>query len=561
MCKDGFKFEAGGVVTEESESYISRDKKLEDLTDGILKKIIKGKQVSYSIEGINRIGKTSLMRELCRRFAEEGHPNILVILTSLSETEVSSNSSGFWEFWRGQVLERIFDELNGINLEIIKRKNEERYSEILEIKDYFNDTEKMDALFEGGKKYAHVIAKGKLINLFQHLVYCEQYILLVIDEFDRAREVFSGDKNFFNWLRGLLNGEKNALSIVTISRRSLSCIETGTYKGSALHGIFEHCELFGYTNQELDKYFNLLKEHGCELSDDQKADVIYYCGRSPYYLAHMGNSILQWKRKGLPLQDMKISLLFTQKQNTYYESFERVVQILREENLYWPMLQLFVGPQYDLDEDKIGKLIGYGYCMRKSQLCSDENDDYKDVYHTYEEEYNYLTICNSFIDYLAMQKEQDADTIFPQLSKVEKSLRSMVRQHLQEKFNEQWKDKVRDILFNGLLQRDKKRQAKLEQDHKRYLSQREGADNPAGTDDSILNVISIFELGAVIEEEWEKDDYYKDKLPSSMHLADFKKGISLMNKVRNPVAHGNGEIVPSEEIQKVKAFCKELENI
>ncbi|MCR5176924.1 MAG: hypothetical protein K6C05_08770 [Anaerovibrio sp.] len=559
MHEDDFRFDVGGIVTKENgESYIDQHGYLTELTDEILKQVSKGKKVMRSIMGPNRIGKTSLARELIRRFDNEGHHNTLVIRTSLQDVIDSDNGNGFWPFWLGEVVESIFDnknENNRIDFEQIKSENEKIYSKIISIRDFFADEKTKDELYEKKKIATRSKAWKQLQTLFEKLLQCKQNILLVIDEFDMAQEVFGGGGEFFNKLRGLLDGEPNALSVVTISRRSLPCIEEDTTKhGSTLAGKFPTFKVFGYGNSELDLYFDILANHGCKLSDEQKENVIYYCGRSPYYLAIMGNAILTWKKKygDSSLKDMNIDQLFQEKQTEYYESFRRVVDVLQEEQLYWPMLQLFVGPQIDLDEVSEKKLLGYGYCIRKNNLKSDSNDEYKDKYNTYEDEYDYLTISNSFIDYLKIQKKKDVENIFSELTQAEQLLRNCVRNHMEAKNSETWKDELHDIVMKDANEDRRKR---LERDLKRYNSMREDAGNPDGTDDSILNVINLSELGQVITSEW---DDYKKYLPSNINRDEFTKGMTILNKVRNPVAHCNGSIVPHDDILKAKEFSKQI---
>ncbi|WP_037355213.1 ATP-binding protein [Selenomonas sp. FC4001] len=541
-----FKFVDMHPVTGDMQSYILREGEFDYLYRNIFEVIDKDKgKVNYSITGINRIGKTSLIKELCRKFDEEKHPNTLVLFTSLEGVR------NFWTYWRGKV---ILPLIKLIDMDEIKTIDDDYFEQIIEIKDYFEDDVVLQKLF--AKDYdvvEHEAAKEKLEILLSLLGYCGKSVLLIIDEFDLSVKVFGENDDFFDWFRGLLQDESHPLSAVTISRRSIYYIETTAFGGSTLSGTFKPFWVFGYKNSELRSFFKILECNGYKLSDKEKRDVVYYCGRSPYYLAIMGNAILETNNSS---SEIDIGRLFYNERR-YYSSFSHVVDILKKEELYDTMLQLFVGPQYNLDREKISSLIGNGYCMEKYDLHTNSfGDEYHDMYGTYEEDYSYLTVCNSFIDYLALRKKHDVENIFPQLSKAENMLRLLVKNHMKKCYGEVWKEKLSSIVFNELLANDKMRSKTLHRDYDRYLNQRQNADDPNETDDSILNVISIYELGAIIRRGW--DEFYKGIFPSYLSWKEFEKGIVLLNKVRNPVAHGNIKIVPHDEISRARGFSETI---
>ena len=540
-----FKFDDTHTVTYGKKSFISRNKELDHLYQHIFEVVNEEREkVNYSITGINRIGKTSLIKELCRRFDEEPHPDTFVLFTSLEGVK------SFWPFWCGKVVMPL---MNSLNMEEVKAIDEDYYEQIAEIRGYFEDREVREHLYVKDCDIVEQEEAKENLELFLSLLgYCGKHVLLIIDEFDLAARAFGENDAFFDWFRGLLQEENHPLSVITISRRSIYYIETNAFGGSTLSGTFKSFWVFGYRNREIEEYFNLLEKNGCSLTQEQKRDVVYYCGRSPYYLAIMGNAILESKsEKGIP----NIGTLF-KRERRYHDSFGKIVDTLRAEKLYETMLQLFVGPQYDLEQDKIAELIGNGYCMKKDTLLEESQDEeYHDIYGTYEKKYSYLTVCNSFIEYLKRQKKKDVENIFPALSKAEERLRSFIREHMEERYNDEWKKQIHELLFQVILKNDKVRKAQLDQFHERFLRQREEADNPSETDDSILNVVSIFELGAIMLDGW---DEYKDNFPSWLTPKEFEKGMSLLNKVRNPVAHGNGKIVPHDEVVRAREFAEKI---
>lgn len=538
-----FKFGDTHPVTKGDKSFISRNKELNTLFNRIFEAIDKeNEKVNYSITGINRIGKTSIVKELCRRFDEFSHPNTFVLFTSLEGVK------SFWPFWSGKVVMPL---IKMLDMEEVKNIDEDYFDQIVDIQSYFEDRGVLSRLYaENCDIVEHEEAKEKMEVLLSLLGYCEKKVLLIIDEFDFAARAFGKNDAFFDWFRGLLQDENHPLSAVTISRRSIYYIETNAFGGSTLSGTFKPFWVFGYTNSELEQYFSLLEENGCPLTAEQKGEIIYYCGRSPYYLAIMGNAIIESK---LGKGALNIGRLFKQERR-YYASFGHIVDILKKEKLYETMLQLFVGPQYNLDQEKITELIGNGYCMDRKDLWAETlGGEYHDCYHTYEEEYSYLTICNSFIDYLAMQKEQDAENIFPELMEAEKRLRSVIRKRMTEVYSSEWKNEIEKLLHKLL---DGKQLAGLENNYKHYLAQRNNSDNPDALDDSILCAASIRNLGSLILNDW--DGFKEYFAPTDKE--DFNEMISVMQWVRNPLAHSNEGVVPSNKLSEAQQYSKDICN-
>lgn len=515
------------------ENFIGREEELRDIKTQIFDAAIQRNPINFSLTGNNRIGKTSLIREACRRFDEQPHPNTVVLTLSLEGT------NGFWKFWALKVIGSLFKKLD---MKIIEENREDLIDELLEIREYFKSEVVLEKLFNGDV-LTHELAKIKINDLFALLTECDIFVILIIDEFDLSNRVFGDHKEEFNWLRGLLQ-EGHYLTVVTVSRRELYYIETSAFGGSTLHGTFTKYGLYGFNNNELKTFFDNLEGKGYPLNDKQRSDIVYYCGRSPYFLAIMGNSIMQ---AGTEIPS--IQQLFEENSRMYYDSFESTIKVLKEENLLQAMLQMFIGPNYNLQSDDIARLIGMGYCQRKSSLPGKQDKSgYEDIYHTYEEDSAYITICNSFIDYLATAKEKDVNDIYPKLHKVERGLRDIARNKLIEEYKDDWKAELLNISDSCLRQKTDgvKRIETRNRFYQQYKNQHQQAENPEKLDDSILHVISFTDLGDVIVYMWDKvKDIFK------VEKKVFSKWMTKIQNVRNPYAHSNAEVVTSIQLKEV----------
>lgn len=65
--------------------FYGREQELAFFEKNLFEPAAGGASRYYSLTGMNRIDKSSLVRELCRRFRQTGSPNVTVIETSLEQ--------------------------------------------------------------------------------------------------------------------------------------------------------------------------------------------------------------------------------------------------------------------------------------------------------------------------------------------------------------------------------------------------------------------------------------------------------------------------------------------
>lgn len=490
----------------------------------------RGESRYYSITGMNRIGKSSLFQELCRSFREEGHGNVHVIEATLE------GSKGFWDFWIRGVLQPLFGQLDLARL--MEKMDSDDAEDVQEYRDYFLEKSNWRPLFDGDP-VEDAVAKGYLERLFPILYDAGQYIILGIDEFDRAGRTFGQKEENFGWFRSLLQ-KNQGISVVTLSRRRIYYIEQNCFGGSTFDGIFSKRGLFGLTNQEMDAYFALLEERGAALSQEQRKAVWYCCGRSPYYLAIMGEEFL---RSGTVNPDTVSS--------QFIDSFEKIISLLKEENLLTPMLQMFVGPCYNLAEADVQKLVAMGYCMKRSALeaVSEKEGQYTD-YCDPENTGAYLTVCGYFIDYLNAVHQAEIDDIWPKLTHTERRLRAVIETEFKNLYGEAWKTQLEARLSSEPEAR--RRNDGFLREHDRVF-RRAGQKKQEAVGNSLLNVISIKSLSYLIRRQWSTFEKY-----FGCGQEEFKRKMDTLYRARNPISHSNGELLTPEDIAAVELICDQF---
>ena len=519
-------FNVNGHAT--GEFFIGRKKEIEFFQKNFFSEVVQGNSRLYSLTGMNRIGKTSLIKELCARFSAEGHANVYLIDTSLD------GKHGFWQYW-------IFSILLPLTRQIkINQICEEFREEIKTCCDYFNNRETWKLLFSDDP-IADLEAKDQLELLFQLLHYADKQTLIIIDEFDKAGQIFGTREENFGWFRGLLQQELG-ISVITLSRRSIYYIEYNTFGGSTLHGIFTKRSLFGFSNSEIDEYFRRVEKVCGTLSQTQKEEIYYYCGRSPQYLAIMADAIVNAESPN-QIDVARISA-------TFYDNFDAIIHLLKEEKLLTAMLQMFVGPKYNLKRSDIDKLVAMGYCMTKAALDAQfESKEYID-YFSSEDTGTYLTVSEYFVNYLSDVHQTELENIWPKLSHTERMLRKIIEIEYTTMYADSWKDSLKEIVLkNG----ESDFHTNFLQKHEsRYLEASVEKQQMVGN--SILNVISLSNLGYIIRSNW--DDCFKKYFRISKK--SFTDGIYIMYNARNPISHSNGDLLSDVEIANVEEICNEF---
>lgn len=518
--------------------FLGREIEVEYLLRQIFRPALSGTTHYLALTGMKRIGKTSLVREAWRRFNQLEHKNVVVIDTSLDKY------SRFWTYWVYGVVTPLYKKLRSeANL------TPGDLDAIEDLFQFFFDKDNFEELINGNIGIIET-AKNNLEELFCMLrELFEVHVILIMDEFDLARQVFGERTEYFGWFRSLLQ-KGGGLSVLTISRRSLEYIQLNQLGGSTLDGIFTKYGLFGFRNSEIDLYFQRLENYGRATTAEERKQIYHYCGRSPFYLAIMGNALL----------DIPGEFDFSIVANQFYSSFNDVNRLLKEEKLLRAMLQMFVGPRYNLLTDDIGKLESMGYCMtRKSLEIGSDGKEYED-YTQPEKTGIYLVVCQHFVEYLAGVYQREVDDLWPKLTRTEQIIRKMLEQVYrrisQQKAGTTWQQLIREDLINQSNPIVNKN--KLDNFRKSFQSLYNKADLQQKQDvgNSDLNLISLQELGELVYLHWDRCFRYFNS--SGYSRSDVRNIFATMKEARNPYAHSNAQLLSPADIAHVDQICDKL---
>lgn len=347
------------------ELFIGREDELKQLRQDIFV-TEPGPGHCYSLIGPNEVGKTTLVRKAAAEFREKEHPHVYYFPTSLMAC------TGYWDFWvsliqafsRRITEEELYDAPDA-DLEYIQ--------DLLRIYQFFNDDKQLDQM---GQRSFHIKATGYLNSLFEDYTDLGIHIILTIDEFDNAAKVFpsdSGDGSFFQRLftftpkgASILN-----LSILLISRRRVGTIAHHMSDGSDFEAGFPPITLRGFTDENMEAYFDSYSQLPCgKLDDRRRRDVIYFCGRHPGLLTKMRHTIAEHCQPGV---QPNVGMLYRDYGLAMTTIYERMCKLMRMEyvnqertkNCIGPFAQAFVGPAYDPHlPDWIEQMYQYGFLTK-----------------------------------------------------------------------------------------------------------------------------------------------------------------------------------------------------
>lgn len=489
----------------EGESFIGRKDQLKLFNDLIYKH--DSKSGSISLTGITRIGKSSLIRNVIQL---NNNKNIITIKT------VISKFSDFNEFWT-YVLSLVRDELEFVE------------------GNYFKEINALDAALDAVTNDTYNFRR-KLEKAFK-LISKKLKLIIVIDEFDFAENVFGSDSSNFQFFRELISSADYKMTFITISRRSLIHIETRSFGGSTLDGVFKKISLRGFSNQDLQEYFNKFESLQIKLTDDVKKKILYYAGRSPYLLSALGQEIAY--RKGVEDFDSVLSACNQQ----FLDYFKRIVDLLKDEDFYNKLLQIYIGPRYNIKQYDIDELESRGYISNKSKDFFDSDENKRD-------EFKYETISEYFVEYLMDISQPEIGEIWPILSQAEKKLRSIIETELTDMFGQRWKDELERV--NLEYKKNKKYFIDFEKVNINLAVNKKKYKERAS--DNILTVVGIMELGNILQHYWTRFAPYFNNDQYSKWATRFY----LLHKARNPLAHNTAEFLTEEEIMETEIYCREI---
>lgn len=481
----------GGQVR--GDSFIGRKSEIERLRRLFINSGIK---TAKSIIGLTRTGKSSLVDNAFLDIPET--EKILYVNVTLGDFS-------YYEMWQ-DIMWRLRKQLK------CKKLLDD------EIKDLLANFDEDDLKWV---KLNHSVK-----DTFEYLNEIEIRVILVLDEFDRASVVFENDTKKYDMLRELLSSPKYNLYAITISRRNLNTIEGTTYQSSTLHGVLDPIYFKGFTEEDMKEYYDTLKKYNIYLTAEQKKEIEYYTGSSPYLLSIFGNKLVERKRNEKPLDITDVFQNDCKLINDYYRDVQRHLE--RDGDL-GRLIPFVIGPNVGVTQNDRDELVNLGYL-----LFSEDRT---------------IALSEYFTQFLSINTFNVS--IWDDIISVEKKIKQIIEREmdglidLYQVYGESIKDIERKIIQDtpGAQKNIPMYDVFIDNTQKKFFREC-----------TYFDVMSLSDSLRIVANAWSIfSKYFKDA-----EFGEWREKFNKCGKARNPVAHGHEEYITDIEKREIDIYCKEI---
>lgn len=364
-------------------------------------------------------------------------------------------------------------------------------------------------------------------DTFEYLNELELKVILVLDEFDKASVVFENDTKKYDMLRELLSSPKYNIFAITISRRNLNIIEGTTYQGSTLHGVLDSIYFKGFTDEDVKEYYEILEnKYDICLNDEQKKEIEYYAGKSPYLLSIFGNKLVERKKVDKSIDITDVFQNDCKLINDYYRDIQKHLE--RDGDLK-RLIPFVIGPNIGVTQNDRDELVNLGYL-----LFSEDRT---------------IAVSEYFTQFLSINMLNFS--IWDAIISVEKKIKQIIEREMDglidfyQVYGESIKDIERKILQNtpGVQRNISMYDAFINSIQKKFFK--------ACT---YFDVMSLKDSLKIVANAWSVFSKYFKNLEYRQWREKFDK----CGKARNPIAHGHEEYITDIEKQEIDIYCKDI---
>ena len=531
------------------EYFFGRERELELLRTNFFVRT-PGPGFCGAINGPNDIGKTMLIRQAAREFEQTPHPNVYYFSTGI----VAEGS--YWQFWTSLI--RMFAvRIPEAKLRVAPNPDPDFIQLILDAYQFFRDPGNLERM---GTISFHSEAIDHLNFIFLAYTQLGIHILITIDEFDNARTAFpvdGGDGSFFQRLYMLSpkSSSEYNLSILLISRKRISTIAHHMADGSDIESAFPpFIILRGFSNREMEDYFASYQELLPQgLSQEQREEIYYFCGRHPGLLMKM-RALFQ--RHYDPSVGMTPGDLYREYGQEMTVLYERMNSLLRTEfvdgekkrNCVGVFSQVFIGPAYDVNlTSRLDQLHKYG-------LLSKWDKSGKNIFQLaglpYEDEaerrFDYEPMSPYYIEFFkARVLPEDMDALTRLMTTAEQDVRAGILAVLKAMFPDTWESVLEQYTSTS------KQHYRVKLD---LIAYQNDADirNVTYTN---LDVLAYNDYFKIIAAYWpQMQPYFR----SFVSLEQLETAFQYLNDCRNCFAHNNAKILDERSCSRLRNLCSAL---
>lgn len=398
---------------------------------------------------------------------------------------------------------------------------------IFEINETFENADLYEALEVISEKICSnnsLVVKRRFIKKYFKLLKQKGYrIIIALDEFDNAKNILNLQE--FQFLRELSYNIETKIGLITISRKSIQELEPDNGVLSNFYQIFTELRLRLFSDNDIDIYWKRIVSYGVKISEDYKNKVNIYCGRHPYLLDVINHEIFnKISQSGVDLNDTFLSIINELRLKLFNE-YEAILKLMTFEGLADKLMQMVVGPVYNINQRDTEKLLRYDI-VKKSE---------SDTYSSFSSFFNeYLFLKSSSVD------------VWPLWTEVENEVRYIIKIYLSEEFGDNWEI--------GYENKFKQKKAGDFLNLKRDIQIKNKSSFGDKASDHLVDYtypIDMFDRFIAADWPWFSKVFGKQK-------NDWKPVFQHLGKIRNPLAHNNPQFLSDSDRILAEGYCKKI---
>ena len=472
------------------------------------------------IYGLYRTGKTSLIKKTATDIVNENQ-NTICVYTDLNK--YNTNSPYMFENFLLGIIHTLKR-----NMSKIRNCDLRRVSECI---NYFENDDKISQIFR--EDFEDIFAEIKDVGL---------KVLLIIDEFDAAKNVFSS-KADFELFRNLTASNSFSVCLVTVSRQELSMIEHSNPNNSSFKGVMYPFLICGFDDGDICEYKEtFIRYYDYELSEDTIKALKFYCGSSPYLWSCFGyqiveNLLTEGENKQISIEEVYHNPNTLSKVSGYHDSVFKCLNNDKDFNgnsYIDKLVGIVIGPSFFITNEDIIMLKQMNYLMDNGS--------------------EYITVSPAFKKYL-MDRSYNSD-ILNNFDTLERKLKNLISEKKLQIFtdvgtiqiceDDKWYDVLTDV-WRKL--EGKKFNAST------YQRQIHNTDVKFGKKENALDVMSLEDVTRIIRAFW---CTFEDKF-NNERLDKWEVKLRECGKARNPVHHGSeNRLYSAEKKTQINSYCIEI---
>lgn len=469
------------------------------------------------VYGLYRMGKTSLIKHIMPLICEENCKQIVVYI-NLNEFNTNCQNC-YGDFLEGIILE-IEDVLETIEDSALERVHN-----------------KISAFYQDDK--ASMKYRQSFSKIFRYIKKAEISVLLVVDEFDAAKDVFHS-KADFELLRELTASKDYSVCLVTVSRQELSLIENENPNNSSFKGVMYPFAIKGFNDEDITAFCDVLRQdYDLVLSENDLTMIKSYCGLSPYLWSCIGYELAECQLLGreCQLEEILHSTAILSKIGGFHDSIFKCLEHDKDRkgvSFADKLVSAIIGPSFLASEEDIKLLTSMNYLIDTGSEYLAFSQSFKK--YLMETTYN-NDILNNFDTLEKKMKvllESEKDNIFIAASAAQQS----DDDNWYEVLSDTW-GKIESKTFNNAS----------------YCAQIHSTRRRFHKNETVLNVMSLEDVMRIVRNYW---TIFTSKFNNDT-LDKWEVKLKECGIARNPIHHGSVKrIYTIEEQNRINSYCLEI---